>query len=80
MIFKNLFPIIITNEEDPNIYYHSFDKIDNKNNNLLSSKEYSLFKKDINNPNYKPKKNSNFRNNVRHKERKSRYENNDNII
>ena len=69
---------LITNEEDPNIYYHTFGKIDNKNSNLLSSKECSLFEIDINNHD-KPKKNSNFRNNIRHKERKSRYFNNDNI-
>ena len=69
-------------EEDPNIYYHNLDISDNASNKLPSKttgQEHVLFKKDNNEPDDKPINNSNFRNNIRYKERQPRYMNNDNI-
>ena len=69
-------------EEDINIYYHTLDTIDNKNGNMLfkiPGQEYSLFKKDENVSDDKTCENSNFRNNIRYKDRQPRYMNNDNV-
>ena len=78
-------------EEDVNIYYHTLDTNDNKNSCMLSKipiqeylskiprQEYPLFKKDENASDDKPNENSNFRNNIRYKDRQPRYMNNDNV-
>ena len=66
-------------EEDFKIYHHTSGIIDKNNRNLLSRKEYSLFKIKVNNPDDKLNKNSNFRNNIRYKKRQRRYTNQDNV-
>ena len=66
-------------EEDFKIYHHTSGTIDKNIRNLLSSQVHPLFKIKVNNPDDKPNKNSNFRNNIRYKERQRRYTNQDNV-
>ena len=69
-------------EEDINIYYHTLDTINNKNSSVflkIPGQEYLLFKKEENVSDDKPNENSNFRNNIRYKDRQPRYMNNDNV-
>ena len=65
-------------EEDYKHYYHSSTTIENSPSKI-ESQNVPLFKKREDNPDDKPNGNSNFRNNIRYRERQPRYTNNDNV-